>query len=272
MATTIFLVNPREGGVTPPSYLLDTYSAAAAYSLRQLKTGVTSVVRVRRSSDNREENFTATEITDGTLTGFCGGGNGFVVTWYDQVGSNNWTQSTASEQFKIVSSGTLITNSDGNTSTQSVGNWYSLTTPWVETQEIAMFLVGEQTTSRYTSLGNSGASFTFFSMQNGTGKMQTRIGTTNITWSGSVPTGAMSLFEVHRDSSDNVNLYYDSVADASNPLTSALDTTYDYDYFGRYYTTQSLNAYFNEFILFESDQSANRTDIEDDINTYYSIY
>ena len=48
-------------------YLLDTYSAAAAYSLRQLKKGVTYVVRIRRSGDLAESDFTAAEITDGTL-------------------------------------------------------------------------------------------------------------------------------------------------------------------------------------------------------------
>jgi len=48
---------------------LDTETAAAAYSLRNLSTSYSgSVVRVRRSSDNAEADFTATEILDGTLT------------------------------------------------------------------------------------------------------------------------------------------------------------------------------------------------------------
>jgi hypothetical protein len=40
----MFIVNPYIYASGPP---LDDYSAAAAYSLRQLKTGVTNVVRVR---------------------------------------------------------------------------------------------------------------------------------------------------------------------------------------------------------------------------------
>ena len=40
--------------------LLDVYSgAAAAYSLRKLSKATTSVVRVRRDSDNAEADFTA---------------------------------------------------------------------------------------------------------------------------------------------------------------------------------------------------------------------
>ena len=48
--------------------LLDQYTGAAAgYSLRRLSVNTTNVVRVRRSSDNAEADFTADEITDGTL-------------------------------------------------------------------------------------------------------------------------------------------------------------------------------------------------------------
>ena len=74
------------------SYLLDTYPATAAYSLRKLRTGVTNVISVRRSSDNAELDFTADEIIDGTLTTWVGANNGFITRIYDQVGSNNATQ------------------------------------------------------------------------------------------------------------------------------------------------------------------------------------
>jgi len=47
--------------------------ATLAFSLRDLGLGnVTNVVSVRRSSDNTEQDFTATEITDGTLLDFVG--------------------------------------------------------------------------------------------------------------------------------------------------------------------------------------------------------
>jgi hypothetical protein len=97
----------------PPSpYLIDTFAgAAAAYSLRQLRTGNTNVVRVRRSSDNTESDFTATQVNDGTLTTFCGAGNGFVRTWYDQSGNGrNATQTTTANQPQIVNSGSLLTD------------------------------------------------------------------------------------------------------------------------------------------------------------------
>lgn len=94
--------------------LLDTYSgAAAAYSLRDLASASvgSAVVRVRRSSDNTEQDFTSTQVTDGTLTTFTGANDGFVTVWYDQSGnSNNLIQNIALTQLLIVISGELILN------------------------------------------------------------------------------------------------------------------------------------------------------------------
>ena len=94
--------------------LLNLYpGAAVAYSLRALSASFVNsdIVLVRRSSDNAELGFTATEITNGTLTTWTGANDGFVVTWYDQSGnSRDATQSTAGNQPKIVSAGVLVTS------------------------------------------------------------------------------------------------------------------------------------------------------------------
>jgi len=83
--------------------------AAAAYSLRSLSNSYAGpVVTVRRSSDDAEEDFTASEVSGGTLAAFCGAGDGFVKTWHSQTGSNDATQTTAGYQPKIVSSGVVI--------------------------------------------------------------------------------------------------------------------------------------------------------------------
>jgi hypothetical protein len=100
--------------------LLNQYpGAAAAYSLRKLSGAVSNVVRVRRSSDNFEQDFTAAQVSDGTLESFCGVGDGFVATWYDQSGNGiGQTQSVTSNQPKIVNNGALMTDAiyfgDGN--------------------------------------------------------------------------------------------------------------------------------------------------------------
>lgn len=105
--------NPFGAGIPLFSGLLDQYpNAAAAYSLRALSSGwlAGDVVEVRRSSDSTTQDFTASQITNGDLEAFCGVGDGFVSTWYDQSGNgNDATQATTTSQPKIVSAGALVT-------------------------------------------------------------------------------------------------------------------------------------------------------------------
>ncbi len=73
----------------PTGILLEDYpGAAAAYSLRNLSSTTTNVVRVRRSYDNTEQDFSAAEITDGTLVGFTNQG------WFQSL-TNTFTTFTS---------------------------------------------------------------------------------------------------------------------------------------------------------------------------------
>ena len=83
----------------------------AAYSLRSITGGDPKAVRVRRSSDDSEQDFTVSGVNSGALVAFVGSGNdGFVSKWYDQSGNDNdLSQATASKQPTIVTSGTLNT-------------------------------------------------------------------------------------------------------------------------------------------------------------------
>ena len=86
-------------------------SVDAAYSLKDIGAMNGRVVRVRRSSDDEEEDFTAGEIVSGGLESFVGSGNaGYVVEWYDQSGNGNDATAPSDEkQPPIVESGSLIT-------------------------------------------------------------------------------------------------------------------------------------------------------------------
>jgi hypothetical protein len=91
------------GGGGGASFLLDDYPniGGHSYSLRQLSSTVNSVVRVRRASDNTEQDFTAAQITNGMLATFCGSSEGFVAKWYDQSGNKDVYNFTALQQPKI---------------------------------------------------------------------------------------------------------------------------------------------------------------------------
>jgi len=107
-------VGVRAGRWAGLSGVLDTYPAAIGYSLRALRASTTNsaVVKVRRSSGSpSEQDFTASQITNGELAAWVGAGNnGFVTTWYDQSGSaNHATQTDTAKQPRIVNAGVVET-------------------------------------------------------------------------------------------------------------------------------------------------------------------
>lgn len=108
------------GGVTPHVFVLDEYPAGVAFSLQKMREAYAgSAIRVRRSSDNAEQDigFVDNALDIGSLLTFVGSGNdGFVTTAYNQVSTasppNGFAQSTANSQPQIVDSGSVITDSD----------------------------------------------------------------------------------------------------------------------------------------------------------------
>ena len=78
--------------------LLEDLSPMAVYSPQDLMKTGTDVIRLRRKSDDTEQDFTAKELTDGTYATFASGTTAAVVTLYDQVGSRDLTNATASSQ------------------------------------------------------------------------------------------------------------------------------------------------------------------------------
>ena len=93
-------------------------AAAAAYSLRDIGAMNGRVVRVRRDSDDDEEDFSANQVQSGALETFVGASNnGFVSIWYDQSGNaNNATQASADIQPIIVQNGGQLKLQNGTPS------------------------------------------------------------------------------------------------------------------------------------------------------------
>jgi hypothetical protein len=145
--------------------ILDLYpNAAIAYSLRKLRSAYTgSAIRVRRSSDNAESDIGFTsggDLDTAALTSFCGSGNGFVTTWYEQSGNGvNFTQTTAGSQPQIVSSGTILTQS-GKPSMSFNGSTHNFdcASTTISTGDSSLFITYRQ---------NAEAQSNILSLQNG---------------------------------------------------------------------------------------------------------
>jgi len=248
--------------------LLDIYSgAAAAYSLRQLQSGSYPVVRVRRSSDNTESDFTATEVSDGTLAAWVGAGNdGFVRTWYDQSGNNkHLDQSVISSQPQIVDTGQIVEafsrpciKTDGSDDSMS-----------------AVFSSAELSSVSFVSVvtGLSGSNFinvSADSINNGlfflrSDAFDERLPNNRAASSSYPGDGLLSMYQ----GSGTYATYYNSIQQTSFSTTAV---------YKKLYLAVQANggnygsALINEIVLYPSDQSTNRVAIEANINAHYSIF
>jgi hypothetical protein len=182
---SVFLRRFDSTGITPPpALLLDTYpNAKVAYSLRKLRTAYTgAAIRVRRSSDNAEQdiNFVGGDLDTSSLLTFCGAGNGFITTWYDQsTNANNANQPTLlTSQAQIVSAGTVITDPITNKiSTIWTNDAYSITTSFAPVQQNTQIAVFNRTAlgQRILNLG-SGQSVPFIGYWNNVDAVVTSYG------------------------------------------------------------------------------------------------
>lgn len=259
------------GGATPVSYLVDDYSPTAAYSLRKLSSTATNCIRVRRSSDNKEQDigFVGTELDAASLTSFVGANDGFVVKWCNQgTGGATYdaTQSTAGNQHRIVTSGTIETINSKyavNALTRPPLSFTSLnyesafTVAKVTTPNTVNYLVGFAFGGIHLRGGAVVDTFGYF---DGTG------------WNTANANNNQHLGYVNRISGGS-NIVYVGV-NGSNVAGSAKAGAFvGSELGGRSVSTVTyLQGFTQEVILFGSDQAANKTAIESNINSYYGIY
>ena len=273
--------------VDEATLLLDTYTgAAAAYSLRQLRTGETEAIRVRRASDNTEQTigFSGGELDTTALATFCGSSDGFVRTFFDQSGNgNDATQSTTANQPKIYDGTTGVVTENGKPAVEFDGSDDVLNGSSINpTNDITMLLVYNCSSSNtFNTLFGQGRGFigssesnTDFSYGLNGNNIEPDIQNTNLT-------GVINLSaSTSRNKHELGELYYSRNANAYVYVDSTLgDSIATPDYAIRNAHSLSIgaasftpNAKIQEAIVYNSDQSSNRTDIEDNINTFYSIY
>jgi hypothetical protein len=257
--------------------LLDTYpNAAAAYSVRKLRTAYTgSAIRVRRSSDNTEQDigFSGANLDTTSLSSFCSGTNGFVTTWYDQSGNGlNQTQTTAANQPQIVSGGSVIlqgskptlqfdgTNDFMDGSGVTTGNPKSI---FIATKAISLpsseVVIFDSVTTNQALLYKAGSNVISIAFGTFTGTSYTA--TTNYILYSILQNGTTSNAFI--DSTNQILTNANLGTNAFNGLRIASVRG-----------TASLfyNGNMPEFVVWGSNQASNRTGIETNINSYYGIY
>ena len=300
---------PGSDFIQSASLLLDRSFAAnptVAYSLRKISSSYSgNCVLVRRASDDSELNigFSDGVLDTSALATHCGSSDGFVVTWYDQSGnSNNATQGTAASQPKIYDGSTGVVTENGKPALQMSSNSIKLAVSNSKAtfkflhdgSDSSTFWVLSPTATRETSgttdhelfetgefNGSVGVEITYRSSQfSGTENAQFEVknGSANAvdfrTSNGSFNVGQnLCTFFIDADNSTaadrikvglNGNTLETGNTQTASPSTS--NSQLDFTIYG------GFTAHWQEVIVYNSDLSSSRSDIESEINTFYSIF
>jgi hypothetical protein len=252
--------------------LLDTFpNAAAAYSLRKLRAAYTgSAIEVRNDSGTHLDiGFVDGELDTSTLLTHCGSGNGTVSKWYDQSGSIpaiNATQTTVANQPQIVSSGSVITE-NGKPSIQfdGIDDFFDIASS-ITSQPIYSFAVCQLnwTSGASVLFGKDVFTNTFlYGRRAGTGVWVLFAG---VALADTVGDNLQNLHSVY---ANGLNSFY--YLNGTQILNGNAGDGYEIDYLGKS-GVQTLDGKSQEILLYNTNESSNRTGIEDNINDFYSIY
>jgi hypothetical protein len=202
--------------------------------------------------------------------------DGAVTTFYDQTGNgNDATNSTESEQPLVVSGGTLVEeNSKAAIDFDGVDDYFSFTTPTTLSDEffITTALNSNPSGTWGILLHNQTISTERIRLYDN-GNIELRINGTTHTYSSAYTPNTQELLTIERDSADSLEIYVDGTSQGSN--TEAADWTGILGYLGSNQSQTSGQFYtgtFQELIIFDSDQSTNRTGMETNINDHFDIY
>lgn len=263
--------------------LLDLFpGAVAAYSLRKLRNSYSgSSIRVRRTSDNTELDIGFDiygDLDTSSLTSFCIGTNGFVTTWYDQsTSSRNAIQLTAIRQPQIVSSGVILSDSGKPALTFNGGYYFEIINrPLISVTEYSFFAVANASTNQtfemlFTQSDSSGNPGRIeFRRNSGSNNIQILDGS-NLGFTSVGSINQRRLYSILRGTT-TTTLYLDGGFDSQNIAGINPIGNYISNIGARINGQFFYDGFQQEMIIYNNNQTTNRTSIESDINSYYSIY
>ncbi len=267
-------------GSSPVFFFTDTYGMPSVlYSLRKMSPFSTLCVRVRRSSDNAEQdigfltNSPNSSINTVALLAFAGVNDAFVTTWYDQsTNIKNSIQASASAQPKIVSAGAII-NINGKPSILFDGINDNLQTTTYSVNNVGLFSC--QLVEKLNNLTPASLSMTISEAAQRQIYMNYNVGasTWNNYYTGQFNSEAansnQSLASFYMGDSGGGFYRNNALKFAPNQVIGA---GVGYLYIGQYTTGFNANANFQEIILWDADKGTSRITIETDINSYYNVF
>jgi len=265
----------RAGGFTG---LLDqsfASGATAAYSLRRLKASATKAVRVREDSGNTETDigFSGGALDTTALLNHVGSNNGFVTKWYDQSGNaNDASNSTASQQPQIVSSGSVIQENgrpalefDGSDDELNLANsidisqngFTSFTVHVIQNSADTGFIIGNQNQAQYSVLRFSDDIF----IRDDVGFIQKE----------NNPSTGQLLHSGRADNTQAGKQIFENGKQVTNFTDTNVNDNQNFSDLGVFAGNYS-KAKAQELILYNFNKINERGKIETNINNHYSIF
>jgi len=272
--------------------LLDTYSgAAAAYSLRRLSSTYTGdAVEVYNGSSYADIGFNVFgELDTVALAAHCGSSDGFVSKWYDQAGSNDATQTTTSQMPKIYDGTTGVITENGkpavyfdgdpnslhSSSSISHTNSTMLVVCSVDnvthgTYDPTIFRIGDGSTKENDlrfMYGTSNRSNVIF-------RREQNDVVNSLSYTNSNMISQNLTFNVVSSSNLQSFMNGSSQGTQANSPTAMTSSSVDIGAVVDSTANVEIHAKIQEAIFYTVDQDSagNRTNIESNINTFYSIY
>ena len=188
--------------------------------------------------------------------------NGFVETWYDQSGNNNAVQATAGNQPKIVSAGSLLTagvtfdGSDDHFDFTEISN----------SGAFSLFIASNITNNGGMVFGDNGGASNYVRYESANAVC--KIANTEYDFGDSRDT-SLDIINFNRDGSNSLSATRNSSAIGS-PQTAT--GTFDINLIGvRNNDVNPITGAIKELLIYSSDQSSNRSAVEANIMTEYSI-
>jgi len=256
--------------------LLDTYTgAAAAYSLRKLRTAYTgSAVEVYNGSSYADIGFDVFgELNRVALADHCGSNDGFVSKWYCQSGnSNDAVQTNTGSMPKIYDGGTGVVTENGKPAVEFDGTDDYFNTSLNQGTLSGFLYTGVAAPTTTTALqslvdlrdSNDDGTRVLF-INNGTVFTSTDAADSSVAY-----TASQQIVTGEYDGT-NLTTYIDGTG---GTLVSGTDTTATANaLIGVQLGASSffMNGTMQELVLYFSDQSDYRTNIESNIATFYDI-
>jgi len=244
-------------------------NASLGLSLDKLNKNYTgSAIKVRKSSNNDELDigFVNNELDTASLLDFVGSGNGFVSIIYDQVGSNNMVQNTASLQGQIVSNGSVILKGGKPCILRTAndnGGYLSTYSPNDGVAVKGMFYVGDNEGQNSTIFGSNTGDLDsgFMARENLSGNTDD-----NLNIQKTVLNGTTTSITIRSQAFTATNLHF--------LLYREIEFNFDDNVLGLgYRRDRTLNLgmmTFQELVIFENTDDAVAK--ENNINSRYNIY